>query len=89
MRGEWQRLEQDLRQQPGLRDRLGAALARCDTAEAAAALLRRHGYAVEAGEWPPAGAALPEAALDGVAGGGLWDILNSVAAKAVPFLKAP
>ncbi|WP_040613348.1 Nif11 family protein, partial [Teichococcus cervicalis] len=68
---EWQRLTRDLEEQPGLRQSLGAALAHCPDREQAAALLRRHGYAIEPADLPAAppaappapGAALPDAAL--------------------------
>ncbi|MDQ1080996.1 Nif11-like leader peptide family natural product precursor [Pseudoroseomonas cervicalis] len=66
---ELQRLALALRQDSALRETLDAGLAQCRSAEEAAALLQRHGYAVDAAALQAAGAALPDTALDGVAGG--------------------
>ncbi|MDQ1080995.1 hypothetical protein [Pseudoroseomonas cervicalis] len=84
---ELQCLALALRQDSALRATLGAALAPCRTAAEASAVLQRHGYAIEAAALQTSGTALSDTALDGVAGGGLFDILSSVASKAVPFLK--
>lgn len=92
---ELQRLALALGQDPALRQSLAAGLAPCRSQEDAAALLRHHGYAVEAADLqalqqqpsgqPAAGTALPDAALDGVTGGfcgktgPFWDMLDKIA----------
>ncbi|EFH09089.1 hypothetical protein ACFFMP_11145 [Pseudoroseomonas cervicalis] len=70
---EWQRLTRDLGEQPALRETLGAALAQCQSPEAAAALLQAHGYRLNAGDLP-APAALSDEALDGATGGAIMSV---------------
>ncbi|MDQ1080994.1 Nif11-like leader peptide family natural product precursor [Pseudoroseomonas cervicalis] len=96
---ELQRLALALGQDHALRQTLAAELAPCRSLEDAAARLQSHGYAIEAADLqasrgqlpgqpsagPPSdGAALPDAALDGVTGGASF-----ISSSAVPFTDKP
>ncbi|WBV43156.1 Nif11-like leader peptide family natural product precursor [Pseudoroseomonas cervicalis] len=85
---EWQRLDRDLRQDAALREALGTALRHCRSPQEAAALLQGQGYAVTAAELSAGDAALPDEALDQLAGGGFWDMIRDLAPTA-PILLLP